>query len=268
MGSAATVGENETTPSHGHGHMDLDSSFRPALAALLLAMAPALVCAQDVALVVDRTGSVTTIKQGAPTSIQVLAALPVGTRIQLQGAATVTLLYLQSGDEYTLSGPGESELRAASPVFDAAKMRKRASAVGQPVQLRADKVIAAGVVMRSGGPRPLHPAGQVIARPTRLAWSSLLGDARFRVELRDAGGALLMQQQTTGLSLALPADLALLAGKRYEWSVAVAENDAATAATSSFEMADAELRSTAIRMKPAETASFPDRVVYGLWPAS
>ena len=245
----------------------LTVALAPALAlALALAFAPALARAQSVALVVDRSGTVdVVVDAGAPASAQVLAALPAGTRVRMQGTSTITLLYLQTGDEYVLTGPGEAELRTGAPVFDAARMRRKAGTLGRPVRLPAENVTLAGVVMRSGGPRPLHPAGQVIAKPMQLAWSSLLNDARFRVELRDASGNVLMQERTTGLSLMLPTDLALAAGQRYTWSVALADSDAPSAATATFEIADAELRSTASRMKPDASAPFSDRLVYGLW---
>jgi len=243
----------------------LVAALTAGLGSLILCLLPFAAAAQGVALVIDRTGAVSTANHGVVAAVPVLAALPAGARVQLQANSSVTLLYLQTGDEYTLTGPGECELKVGGPSFDATKMQRRAAEIGAPVRLRVDNLALGGVVMRSGNPRPLYPVGQVMVRPAQLAWSSLLSEARFRVELRDASGALLMQEQIDGLSLLFPPDIPLEAGQRYAWTVSLADNDLATAAISSFEMASVEVQTRALRLKPVDTASFAERVVYALW---
>ena len=236
-----------------------------AIGSLLLAALPSIAAAQNVALVVDRTGSVSTLRQGAPTAVPLLAALPAGTRLQLQGDASMTLLYLQTGDQYTLVGPGECELRAGAPAFDAARMQRHAAATATPVRLRVDNVALGGVVMRSGGPRLLYPAGQLTTRPSLLAWSSLLSEARYKVELRDADGMLLMQEQTRGLSLVFPADIALEPGKKYIWTLALAEDEQAVPVRATFDVGSDELQAQALLARPPDGATFSARMVYALW---
>jgi hypothetical protein len=246
-------------------HRQLVGVLAAGWGSLILGLLPCVAAAQAVALVIDRTGAVLTTKQGVVTAVPVLAALPTGTRVQLQANSSVTLLYLRTGDEYTLTGPGECELKVGGPSFDATKMQRRATEIGAPVRLRVDNITLGGVVMRSGNPRPLYPVGQVMVRPAQLAWSSLLSEARFLVDLRDASGALLMHEQTAGLSLLFPPDIPLEAGQRYAWAVSLADDDEATATISSFEMASVEVQARALRLKPLDTAPFAERVVYALW---
>lgn len=236
------------------------------VAALAAAVLPCAAMAQSVALVTDRTGVVSTVQPGRTSVVAVLAELPVGARLQLQANSSLTLLYLQSGDEYTLTGPGECELKAAGPVFDAAKMRRRTTEIASPVKIRVDNVTLGGVVMRSATPRPLFPVGLVLEHPDQLAWNSLLSEARFLVELRVASGPLLLEQPVVGLGLPLPPDLQLEAGKQYAWSVRLADSDDGTPATlAAFEMASDEMRTQALRRRPPPTATFGERVLYALW---
>ena len=235
------------------------------LAALAAAIVPCPAMAQSVALVIDRTGVVSSARPGGTSAVAVLADLPVGARLQLQANSTLTLLYVRSGDEYTLTGPGECELKVEGPSFEASRMRRRATEIAVPVKIRVDNVTLGGVVMRSATPRPIFPIGLLTTRPDRLAWESLLSEARFRVDLHEVSGPSLLQDPVGGLSLPLPPDLALEPGKRYEWTVSLADSDNATPTLARFEMASAEMQAQALRLKPPETASFAQRVVYAIW---
>ena len=232
-------------------------------ASLFLAAGDAFAADVSVVLVVDRTGAVDAIRQGVASPVQVLAELSIGSRLRLQDAATVTLLYMQTGDAFILRGPGESELRPDAPLFDAARMQRQRAGLG-PARLPVENVALGGVVMRSGAPRPRYPEGRVTARPLQLAWRAIQSDAVFHVELRDAAGTVLFQQEVAGLSVALPSDLALGTRRPYTWSVSIAGKEA-RAIPARFEIVDTELQAVILGARPSATASFADRVIQGLW---
>ena len=123
-----------------------------AVFALLLAAAtPAF--AQSVAMVTDLTGKA--VLQGAhgKVNLTMLTELAGDARVQLDGGARLTALYLGSGDEYVFSGPAQIQFRAAAPqVLSGAAPQKRASAsakAGKQVTIRLSSVTQAGLVMRS-----------------------------------------------------------------------------------------------------------------------
>jgi hypothetical protein len=91
-------------------------------------------------------------------------------------------------------------------------------------------------------------------------------NARYRVELRDAAGAVLFTQSAQGLSLPFPDGIELHAEERYTWTVALDGGAVpAPGASASFNLAPESLRDEARRLTPEASAAFADRLVYGLW---
>jgi len=228
---------------------------------------PAAAQSPGVALVVDRVGAVSLGEAGATRPVATLAVLPAGTRLQLEPASSLTLLYVASGDEYTVSGPGGAQVDAAGvSTTQGAVARRRAPGAAKPVQLRGDALAMGVVVMRSGGLRARRPAGALTAPPERFAWEAFARNDRYIVELRDAAGAVVYEGRAQGLALPFPASITLKPQERYTWSVTVV-GDSALALTSgaSFTLAADDVRDEAKRVRPAESAAFSDRLVYALW---
>lgn len=221
-----------------------------------------------VVLVVDRVGDVT-LWPGTETSrpIATLAALPVDARVRLAPGARLTVLYVSTGEQFAIAGPGEAAIGAAGVTGSAgASAERRVANAAPPTRLRSDAIAMGGVVMRGAGLRARYPAGLLTAPPTRFVWDSLAVDARYRVELRDSAGTVLHAQAVQGLSLPFPEALGLHADERYTWSVA--PDLAATPAriaSAHFELAPETLRAEARQAAPAAGAAFADRLVYGLW---
>jgi len=225
-----------------------------------------LAYAQSDVLVVDRIGEVSS-SSPAPQPVATLGTLPVGSRVQLSRGASLTLLYLGSGDEYTVTGPGDALLGAGGvSATGEAVVKRRVPAAGPSLQLRSDSVVMGGFVARSGGLRARAPEGVLTVPPARLVWESLAPRARYRVEIRDHAGVVLYAQSAAGLSLAFP-DLPLQPEQDYSWSVALESADGATgrAATATFNLAPPGLRDDARRRAPVAGASFADQLLYALW---
>jgi hypothetical protein len=228
---------------------------------------PAAAQSPGLALVVDRVGTVSIADAGAARPLATLAVLPAGTRLQLEPASSLTLLYVASGDEYTVSGPGGAQVDAAGiSTTQGAVARRRAPGAARPVQLRGDALAMGGVVMRSGGLRARQPAGMLTAPPERFAWEAFARSDRYVVELRDAAGTVVFEGRVQGLALPFPASLALRPQERYTWTVAVS-GDSALALTSgaNFTVASDDVRDEARRVRPTDGAAFSDRLVYALW---
>ncbi|MDM0113904.1 hypothetical protein QTI66_17235 [Variovorax sp. J22R133] len=235
-------------------------------AAMLACPLPAR--AQAAALVVDRIGEVSSAAPNLPQPVATLATLPVGSRIQLARGASLTVLYMPSGDEYTVTGPGDALVDSGGvSVSGGASVKRRALTAAPAPQLRSDSIAMGGFVARSGGLRARAPDGVLTAPPARLAWESLMTRAKYRVEIRDATGTLLFEQLTTGLTLAFPPDLQLRPDESYTWTVARQAVEGATppAARAIFSLASPAVRDDARRRAPDASSSFADRLVYALW---
>ena len=251
----------------------MSSKPRPMLAALAFAaiVAMALAAARPVhaqfeVLVVDRVGEVSS-SLPASQPVATLGTLAVGSRVQLARGASLTLLYLGSGDEYTVTGPGDALVDAGGVAASGeAVATRRAPSPGRTLQLRSDSVVMAGLVARSGGLRIRAPEGVLTVPPARLVWESLASRARYRVEIRDEAGAVLYEQSGNGLSMAFP-DLPLRTEQFYTWSVAPETAEGATRRTASatFSFAPPGLREDARRRAPVAGATFADQLLYALW---
>ena len=79
----------------------------------LLAATP--VFAQSVAMVTDLSGKAALQGAAGKGNITILSEIAAGTRIQLDGGARLTVVYLASGDEFAFTGPAQIQFRAAGP---------------------------------------------------------------------------------------------------------------------------------------------------------
>src|SRR5258706_11593124 len=117
---------------------------------------PRVARAESVAMITDISGVVTEQVASAKTNITILAEIEPSTRLQLADAARLVVMYLGSGDEYTMRGPAVIEFRASEPVaISGAQPARRASplaARGAAVRIRPVGVTQAVLVMRSARP--------------------------------------------------------------------------------------------------------------------
>lgn len=247
----------------------------------VIALAPAPVAAQGtdathaaarpLAMVVDRTGTVSLGEAAALRPVVTLGVLVAGTRLQLEAASSVTLLYVASGDEYIVTGPGAAQLDPTGvSTSQGAVAKRRVSGGSKPAQLRVETLAMGGVVMRGGHAivalRARVPAGALTNAPERFVWESSAADATYAVEVRDESGAVVFEARTQGSTLAFPATLALRPGERYTWTVTVLGDRVGVAsARQDFGLAADDVGAEARRVRPAADAPFSDRLVYALW---
>ena len=229
------------------------------------------ISSKPIAMVVDRSGAVSVGEPAALRPVATLAVLSAGTRVQLEAASTLTLLYVGSGDEYTVTGPGAALLDPAGvSTSQGATAKRRASGGAKPAHLRVETLAMGGVVMRSGrnmvALRARVPAGTLTRAPDQFVWQSALADAQYAVELRDESGATVFAGRAQGSSLAFPTTLVLRPTERYTWTVS-ALGDAAGGASArqEFTLAGDDVGGEARRVRPADDAPFSDRLVYALW---
>lgn len=238
-------------------------TFLSALAALLVSAAPAF--AQTVAFVTNLKGEASIDAARAV----LLAEMARGQKIVLARDAGLSAMYIATGKEYVLKGPGEWLV----------KDNGIAAASGMPPMVRhtewrtSGKVLeavaqtsAASVRMRSIAPRAPLP---VMLFPTAGRLATLQPTLRWRPEAAAGGVEIAVYipgdekavhaASASGGSYHLP--VALKADTEYAWALAAAGHEVASAR---FRTLDADALRQVERHRPAEKAEFSDRVMFAL----
>jgi len=244
----------------------------------LLALAaswPAVGSAADasLAMVTDVQGTVVLATASKHPRLSLLQELPRGARLHLEAGASASVVFLDSGQEFQLSGPSDVELGASSPraLKGAAPRASSAAAPSAGPHVDPRKVNQAAIVMR-GFDTPkrlllLSPVGTtVLESAPEFRWHAADESASFRFELLDAGGKRVYSSAARGGELQLPASVALAPGARYTWLL-TSEGSTGTpySKAGDFIVASAELRTQAAKFRPSEDASVSSRVLYAAW---
>lgn len=242
-----------------------------ARAALLLAltMVAGAALAQG-ALVTDVAG--TAQVEGAG-KLALLAELPTGRILKLEAGARATLLFLDGGAQFAVSGPGRYEISRNGLETRAGAMPQRRGLPLGPVaapRLKSAGVSQATLVMRG---LPTLPQAQALepkdtwildaAQP--FAWSAVEGASGYRFVLRDGLENTVYSAETAATSLHLPDSVALESGAAYAWSIeALPPQRRGRPSTASFQVMEPDRREALRALRPAANAPFADRVTYAL----
>lgn len=240
----------------------LSRPLRAALLGLSLAVSAAAV-AEPVAFVCDLKGEVALNDGGRPPF---LAELIPGTRLKLAAGAQVAVMFVVSGEEFALKGPGEfvvgkTAITAASGA--APSKRKLAAHADTAILVQASKAGTASLRMRSAsapraaGAGPLYPTGQIANIQPVLRWGGDPG-ATVEVVVTAASGKQVHSGTAKGNSLKLPAKL--VPGQSYSWSVAP---QGGAPADARFEVLSADAVQAADKARAA-AKTFNDRVQLAL----
>lgn len=195
---------------------------RAAIAAVLLFAGLGAYAADPVAFVSDISGDVVLNGAGRP---HFLAELLPGSKLVLAPQAGAAVMFVVSGEEFALKGPGEfvvarEVVRAVKGAAPLSKVpAQRASAA---VLVQASKAATASLRMRSVAPPkgeatgPQYPLNSRIAtlQPT-LRWTGA-PEATYSVVVTSVTGAEVFRGGTKGPLLRLPVRLA--PGQGYAWS--------------------------------------------------
>mgnify|MGYP006928171497 CR=1 FL=1 len=175
-------------------------------------------------LVLGTSGQVT----AGDKAISPGSMLTEGQALRLAADATLVFSLITTCKELTISGPGALKLVGGAAVMEGAKVVSSAASPGcvsadRVALSSASQVRSGAVVVRGGTDGRLSPRGGfVTAHDRTLRWDGPLADGRGVVVLVARGEQaddVLLEVETTGASLELPADLPLVPGGEYAWSV-------------------------------------------------
>jgi hypothetical protein len=256
----------------------MDAIRRLAATGLLLltgALLAAPVQAAAVAMVTDLQGRAMLAGEGQARQLSILSDLDAGAQVQVQGGATLTVLYLDSGEEFVFKGPAAIVFAPTQPeVTGGAKPEKRTPALGKggrDIRIKSVGLVQGAMVMRNlrVGARMqlLNPRGSLTLEASpEFRWQQVQAGLTYAFELNDDAGATVYQTQTTAASVKLPANMKLREGTQYSWEVSTRIADGSRVSNiAKFSLAPPDLHAQADAMRPDTSAPFSSRVIYAAW---
>jgi hypothetical protein len=249
-------------------HLSARRAWLAATVAVLW-LAAGAVRAQGVAIVTDLSGKVT-----APAPVTILSEIAADASLRLEPGSRLVVVYIKSGDEYTLTGPAQVQFRVAAPeTAGGAKPQRKANPLGKDsgVTLRPLAVAQGAFVMRSGRPaariKLLTLSGtKTLDAAPEFRWQEAEPATKYRFELTDDTGKSLHEGEVSGGAFRLPGGVQLREGVAYTWELSARLADGRRyVSAGDFSVADANLRSQARSLRPGAGASVSQRVAYAAW---
>jgi len=242
---------------------------------LILLLAATPVFAQSIAMVTDLSGKAALQGVAGKGNITILSEIAAETRIQLDGGARLTVIYLASGDEFAFTGPAQIQFRAAGPqVLSGAAPQKSVSPLGKggkDVVIKPVGVTQSTYVMRAARPtariKLLTLSGtKTLDASPEFRWREIEPGVRYRFELTDDTGGSLHEAEVRKSSFRLPDSVQLREGVGYTWGVSARTPDGRRyVSAGDFTIATPQLRAEVNALRPAAGSPVSERVAYAAW---
>lgn len=240
---------------------------------VLIACCAAARAAGPVAMVTDLTGAATSIGGTAEQPVAILNTLLEGDEIRVAGSGRLTLVYLGAGTEHVVAGPGRVRIGKAEPeMLSGAPASSRRLALAREtgiVQGAGSNFSQAAIVMRGARKARritvLGPRGAVLDARPQFRWEAPEPDLRYHFTLEDESGKTILDEQVTGETFQVPADLKLEPDLYYTWRIAttLADGKRLQGVADVNVLPEQERRDIEARM-PAAGAPVSERVLYAL----
>lgn len=210
--------------------------------------------------------------------VTLMAEVKKGARISCTKECAVGVMYLISGKEYVLKGPGDflvGDAEVTAKIGPPPTMRETNWKVSSKVVTAVAQTSSASIRMRSlGSPQktdvaPLLAERLIYPRDTNVAtlqpafrWASANPKGPFEFELKASAGAKsVYKAKSNATSLALPKNIKLLPDSEYNWMVKVGGNDVGM---TTFKTLPAHSLDLTQKRKPDDKAPFSDWLLYAL----
>jgi hypothetical protein len=222
-----------------------------------------------VAMIIDLQGAADADVQ-QKSSLGITATLPVGARVRLDSGAKLSLLYLESGVQFVLSGPALFEIRPNEPdILKGSPAHKVARPLdGKPIRIDPSKVAQPALVLRSSPPmKLLGPWGTVVAgQPLEFRWQPLTAGTLYAFELSDNTGKKIYETRVREPNVKLPDTEMLTYGADYSWGVSArSAHGIEISRREVFRVVSAELQAELTALRPASDAPLSERITYATW---
>ena len=223
-------------------------------------------------MVTDVSGSVST----SSGHVALLDQLSEGSEIRLGSDAFVVVVYLKSGKQTRVDGPGLAKV-GGDDVMVSGGARQQSKQIhykgieGNALAINPVQTQVAGVIMRGEHTRPrveldnLRSAYAAQAHPT-FRWHTTAPAERFHFRLEDEKGKVIHSEVVQTRSLQLPEAIQLNPDQRYTWYLkATFSGKSSDSDWGDFVLLSEQARDEVAKRKPAKDASFSDQLLYAVW---
>ena len=207
-----------------------------------------------------------------------MAEVKKGARISCTKDCSVGVMYLVSGKEYVLKGPGDflvGDSEVTAKIGPPPTMRDTNWKVSSRVVAQVAQTSSASIRMRSlGGAQKNEPASPlperlIYPRDTTVAtlqpafrWASANPKGPFEFELKASAGAKsLYKAKSSATSLALPKNIKLQPDAEYNWIV---KSGGSEVGMTTFKTLPTHSLDLTQKRKPDDKAPFSDWLLYAL----
>jgi hypothetical protein len=247
----------------------MDTKFRAVLMAALFALAQSALAAEGVAFIANLKGEVALDGAGRPA---LMAELPRGQKIVLGKDASLSVMFIQSGKEFALKGPGRfvvnssdiSASNGAPPAARQTEWRTNSQVLVQVSQsssasIRMRRIVPAKADDKAALVYPTH--GKISTLQPTFRWNTGGAASPFEFTIVYAAdrGSPLNKAKVAGDSYRLP--VTLKPDTEYAWRVTATDTEIGSGV---FRTLPRDALRQAEKRKPHDKAEFSDRLMYAL----
>jgi len=181
----------------------------------------AVAMASPVAMVTDKQGKVST----AGNDVALFSELEAGSQLELSSQSKLTLVYLETGKEYSLQGPLSVKLTANAPAAGKTNIQPSNELYSTAVIASTSDYSQAAIVMRAANEavnvlQIIQPKNTKLFEQTpELSWQSLGKGYNYRIEVLSADGDSLFLTETESDSVQIPKQTKLPKNDLITWEI-------------------------------------------------
>ena len=224
--------------------------------------------AENIAMVSEVSGKVTIKINGVATPAISLASIPLGAKVDLPAGSNLSVIYIATGDEFKLTGPGAYQLdptslktiSGASPVRQTSFKDPASGKIVNASLTSKAEITLRGVTNAAHSLEPLTPEGVIaVAEPLQLHWREPATGLSYRVQLLDSQNKLLVDQAMMVNSYTLSEDIPLTKGGDYVWNITTTLPDGSLITSS------APLKVASVNVRDSSSRAGQDKNSPVLW---
>lgn len=229
----------------------------------VLLILPTYILAGPVAMVMDLQGTATANNK----ALELLAELDANTSIMIGDKSTLTLVYLQTGEEYVLKGPSKAVLKEQN-LEVAGKSVQGKTLLASAEGLASGNYSQAAIVMRSGKPKPkklgiYSPVSTGILDPNpTLSWQNMGKGFEYHVEVLSENGDSLFEIETKKNKVSIPKSVKLPRTELLNWEVEASRGSITYYNMADFFIVSLEDNQQIQAARPAKSDKFSRKLLY------
>jgi len=206
--------------------------------------------------------------QGSDRVVSILDNLEIGALITIKPEARLTLVYLETGNEFIFNSASIVEISLNMPKVIKGKPAKKNELALTQHNIHLSNVNYATAVMRGNNSKTqlnlLTPTDTALLGTSPVFhWDIIYPDSTYSFRLMDQDENTLYKTHIQSNHHSLPDNVSLKYGQSYTWEITTSlANGRRLSNFADFNIVDSSVKDRLIALKPRQKSSFSQRVVY------